>query len=372
MKIMFNCMGLGKGGAERVINILANSLSKDNNIKILTNIKSNPEYEFNKNILITSLTNSNNSIIRKIRRISPIPILKMKKEIISFNPDVIISFLPEPSFRILFLKKTCKKIKNIPIIVSVRNDPNTEYKNGLFFYIMKKLYPYSDELVLQTNDAKKYFEEKINYKGIVIPNPVSDLFLIDRFQGIRKKVIVAIGRLEYQKNYYNMIDAFEMVNSKHNDYILNIYGDGYLKKNIEEYIKEKKLTNSIILKGKTNNVVEAIYDATAFVMSSDYEGMPNSLLEAACVGVPCISTDCPCGGPRDILQNGIGGILVKTNDSKEMADAICRVIENPKIATEMSTISSEKKDKYKKETIIQEWEKIIKKIVNGSAKNDKS
>lgn len=363
MKIMFNIMGLGKGGAERVINILANSLCQSNDIYILTNINSNVEYKFNKKVAIDSLVNSRNTFLRKIRRFSPFMICKLKNKILSYNPDIIISFLPEPSFRLLFLKKISKKIKNIPTIVSVRNDPNTEYKKNIYFQVMKRLYPLTDELVLQTNDSKKYFIEKINYSGIVIPNPVSDSFLTERYLGKREKNIVAVGRLEPQKNYINMINAFEIVSKKFKEYKFNIYGDGFMKDELQSYIEKKGLEEIIILNGKVDNVKEKIYKASAFVMASDYEGMPNSLLEAACLGVPCISTDCPCGGPRDILNNGKNGILVKTNNSKDLAMGIVKVLSDNNLANRLSEKSNNNAQKYNKDVIIAEWYDLIQKLV---------
>lgn len=365
MKILFNTMGLGKGGAERVINLLSNSFINNNEVLIVTNINSKIEYDFNHKIKIIPLVKSDGKIIRKIRRISFRLLLKLKRIIINYNPDIIISFLPEPSFRILALKKHCKKIKNIPTIISVRNDPNTEYSNKIYNYIMRKLYPYADQLVLQTNDSKKYFEELINYNGIVIPNPVSDIFLTQRYYGKRDKRIVAVGRLEPQKNYKNMIDAFEIVSEKHRDYIFEIYGDGYLKEDLRKYINGKKLSNKVLLMGKTDDVKNAIYKATAFVMSSDYEGMPNSLLEASCLGVPCISTDCPCGGPKEILESGKCGILVKVGDSKELSKGICSIIERPNIASKYSEYSNLNSNKFSKENIVNQWLNLINKMVIG-------
>lgn len=365
MRILFNTMGLGKGGAERVISLLANSLVKENEVAIIMNINSEIEYDFDNRIQIIPLVKNDSPFLRKLRRISIFIIEKMKKIICEFEPDIIISFLPEPSFRVLFLKKYSKKIKNIPIIVSVRNDPVIEYKNPLFYHLMKLLYPSSDELVLQTNDSKDYFIKNINKIGFVIPNPVSDMFLTNRYTGKRKKEIVAVGRLETQKNYKNMIKAFKIVNTKHPDYVLKIYGDGILKDEIQNYINSLNLNKKVLLMGKTDDVKNAIYCATAFVMSSDFEGMPNSLLEAACLGVPCISTNCPCGGPKEILKDGKNGVLVPVNDCNSLADGICKIIEDKEFADRISKNSNASSFNYKKEKILKMWIKTITKTINN-------
>ena len=108
MKIMFNTMGLGKGGAERVISILSNSLVNNNDVMIVTNISSKIEYQFDTRIKIKSLVKKSNRLLRKFRRISPFILYRLKKTVLSYNPDIIVSFLPEPSFRLLFLKKYFK------------------------------------------------------------------------------------------------------------------------------------------------------------------------------------------------------------------------------------------------------------------------
>lgn len=363
MRILFNTMNLGKGGAERVINLLTNELIKENDVQIITHINSNISYKFNENIIIKSLSNTRNTIIRKLERISIMKLLKLKKMILDFKPDIIISFLPEPSFRILALKKYSKKIKDIPIVVSVRNDPKKEYNNKIYNFIMKKLYPYANDLILQTADAQKYFIDNLNISGTVIPNPVSSEFLIKRYEGIREKRIVAVGRLNPQKNYPLLIDAFEEVHKKHDDYILEIYGQGYLEDTIRNIINKKNLNSCIKLMGQVDNVRDAIYKATAYVLSSNYEGMPNALLEAACLGVPCISTDCPCGGPKEILNNGEMGYLVPINNSIKLAYGICNIIENNNYSNRISKMASENSYNYKKDTVINQWKLIINSII---------
>lgn len=366
MRILFNTMNLGKGGAERVINILSNEFVKKFDVKIVTNLNMPIEYEFDKNIEIVSIEKKHRTSFlgKMLSRISILKFFRLKNEVLNFVPDVIISFLPEPSFRILLLKKISKKIRNIPVIVSVRNDPNIEYNNPIYKLIMKKLYPYANQLVLQTNDSKNYFINNINFQGIVIQNPVSDSFLIDKYDGIREKRIVAVGRLNIQKNYKNMIDAFEIVSKKHNDFLFEIYGDGELRNELQNYIDDKKLHDTILLMGKVDNVKNVIYKATAFVMSSDYEGMPNSLLEAACLGVPCVSTNCPCGGPKDILDNGKNGVLVNVNDSNDLAKGIIKLIEDTNYSKKISTNANNNQNSYSIRIIIGKWMDCLNEFIN--------
>ncbi len=363
MKILINTMSLSKGGAERVISLLANYLSVSNEVMIITHVKTKVEYNFDNKIIIKSIGKGNNLISKFLRRISILMLYRLKKEVLNYNPDVVISFLPEAIFRMLALKKHCKKIKNIPMIISIRNDPETEYKNLVYHFIMKKLYPYADQMILQTIKAKEYFKKHINYEGTVIFNPVSDEFLTKRYSGVRQRKVVAVGRLEPQKNYKNMIDAFEIVHKKHNDYVLEIYGDGSQKNILKEYINTKNLQDYIFLMGKSDNIKEKIYDASLFVMSSNYEGMPNALLEATCLGIPCVSTDCPCGGPDEILDHGKNGILVPIKNPEELSKGICKLIEEPKLAEKYSINSCKNAKKFNKDLILKQWYNEIDKII---------
>ena len=156
MRILF-CLGsMTKGGAERVVANLSNWLVKENTVGIIATPPDKSMYELNKNISFMTLDDvndkNNNVIFKNIRRVK-----KLNKYIKDFNPNIILSFLPEPSYRILFLKPFNKK----KVIVSVRNDPKVEYKSILNKLIMKILYRRADGFVFQTEEAKKYFKKAL-------------------------------------------------------------------------------------------------------------------------------------------------------------------------------------------------------------------
>ena len=143
---------------------------------------------------------------------------------------------------------------------------------------------------------------------------------------------------------------------------MEIYGEGKLKYELMNYIKEMNLSNCVFLKGKTDSIKEKIYKAKAFVLSSNYEGMPNALMEALALGVPCISTDCPCGGPRELIQNNVNGILVENNNCEEMVKAIYNVIENEKLNKTLSVNSNNMKEEFLISKIADKWKKFINEI----------
>lgn len=298
MKIMFVMMSMQKGGAERVIANLSNYMISNNEIVLIPMLNEKIQYKLNKKIKIRPINKKEEkrTKLRKIlSKISILKLHKLKKIILDENPDVIITFLPEPSFKILTLKKLNKKIKQIPVIVSVRNDPVIEYKNKIINFIMRKLYPLANGFVFQTEQAKEYFNSIVDCPNRIIVNPISKNFIKKRYEGDREKRIVTVGRLEPQKNHKLLINAFKEIYKKHPDYVLEIYGKGSLEKDLKKQVNELGLNSAIIFKGNSDSIEKDIYKARAFIMTSDYEGMPNSLLEALALGVPCISTDCPCG-----------------------------------------------------------------------------
>ena len=369
MKILFNCLTLEKGGAERVITTIANELIKKNDITILTLKKSDVMYKVDNKIKILTVDKKNyhlcNKITNKLKKFSIIRLFKMKKIVLNEKPDVIISFLPEPSLRIAFLKKVSRKINKIPTIISIRNDPNVEYHNFLLRKITKHLYSKINGFVFQTNDAKGYFKALLKREDnmVVIPNPINGRFLVDKyFDGERKKEIVTVGRLEKQKNHMLLIDAFYDFSKKYNDYKLYIYGDGSLKEDLKNHIKELKIGNKVFLMGQVDDVKKHIYDSSVFVLSSDYEGMPNALMEATALGIPCIATDCPCGGARDLINNNKNGILISPKCEKELYEAIVKIVDDSNLQLEFSKNGIENSKKYRIDKILILWEKIIEKI----------
>ena len=366
MKILFCIDGMTKGGAERVISNLSNYLIKgDNEVEILTVFKSEIEYNLDSNINISSLENNYIDLHKPNKKRGNISKLFMfikranimKKKLKKINPDIIISFLPYTSFLVL---KNANKIKK-PIIVSVRNDPKEEYKSKVYNLFMRKLYPKASGFVFQTEDAKEYFKDIISVKTKIIPNPLNPLFM-DVYKGKRKKEIVSVGRLCTQKNHKMLIEAFSKIHNKYPDYKLIIYGEGDLRESLENLIKEKHLENRSFLPGIENDIKSKIYNSSLFILSSNYEGMPNALMEAMALGLPVISTDCPCGGPKFLIDKGKNGILVKVGDIDDLANKMEMILENETFAGKLGESASKISEKLNPSKINNEWYEFIKLI----------
>ena len=342
---------MDKGGAQRVIANLVNFLVKDNEISIVTTSNRKSQYELDKKVcrffLDKDKTKSNNFSRLK----------KLNKIIKNVKPDLIITFQPEPSFRILLLKI----LNRIPVILSVRNDPNIEYRSAKRKMMMKMLYPLANGYVFQTEDAKNYFSKMIKRKKVaIIPNPINEQFVVDEeYKGKREKTIVTVGRIEKQKNQKLLIDAFRKISRDYDEYKLLIYGEGKLREELEKYVKEIDLSKKVIFKGQVDNIKDEILKAGIFVLSSDYEGMPNALMEAMALGIPSISTDCPCGGPRTIIKDNKNGILVDVNNVEELKNAIKKIIEDDKFAKRISYNAIKIRETYNPIKIANIWKDFI-------------
>lgn len=363
MKILFYIGNLRKGGAERVVATLSNKLVEKNEVIIITTTDEKVEYSLDKSIKLFSLKNfdgNKNPLVKNI-----IYLKRLKDYIKEIDPDIILGFLPEPSYRLLILKPFIKS----PVIISDRYDPKIEYASLKSRTIMKFLYKRADGFVFQTDEARDYFCKKIQDKSIVIANPVDDRFLKTKYVGYKSTEFINVGRLNEQKNQILLIESFKDVIKKYPNYKLLIYGEGSLKNELSMYIKDNKLNNNVKLCGNVDDIENILKDKKGFILSSKYEGMPNALMEAMAVGVPCISTDCPCGGPRELIKNNINGLLVKSNDKNELVSAMYKIIENDKMCKKIAMSAKKNMNNYSCDKIVSKWFEFMKEVYKNEKNN---
>ena len=360
MKILFMLGSLDSGGAQRVAVNLCNSFVEKNNdvLIMITKMKSN-SYKINNKINIVKLDDGKFS--KLIRSFSILR--KMKNEIINYAPDVIISFLPEPTARVLFLKKVCKRISEIPVILSVRADPNVIYRSFKRKITMKWLYGISDGYIFQTEEAKRFFSKKIQEKSKIILNPINKDFFIEEFKGEREKTFVTVGRLTKQKNHELLINAFNILHEKYPEFKLYIYGEGELEEDLKDRIKELSLDKNVFLKGTSKRIQDEINNKYSFVLSSDFEGLPNALMEAMALGLPCISTNCTGGGATTLIKDGYNGLIVPVNDTVKLANAMIKLANDYKYAKQLGNEAIKIRDKCSEEIIVSEWLEYINNII---------
>ncbi len=247
----------------------------------------------------------------------------LRKMLMEQKPDVVLAMPEEIGIYVILAMLGT----GIPVVVSERNNPWTMPYKKISRIIRRIAYPFVDGLIFQTKQAASFFPVSQQKKGIVLPNPLDLSRIPDPWDGEREKVIAGAGRFDRQKNFFLLIDAFFEFNKTHPDYKLVIYGDGVLRSDLEAYAARKLPAGTYSLPGQVQDLPEQLKKVTAFVLSSDYEGMPNVLIEALAMGVPCVSTDCPAGGPKELIRNGENGYLVPVKETAAMAAAMEKVIE---------------------------------------------
>lgn len=360
MKILFYIPTMKKGGAERVISNLTSYICNNtqDEVSLLITIDEKPSYNLDPKVSFYILEPNikGNILKRNIKRNKKLlNIIKQDK------PDVIVAFLPEPCYRILLLKPFHK----VPVIVSERNDPKVMYKDILNKILMKTLYPKASGFVFQTKEAKSYFKKSIQKNSVIIPNPINEEFISNDKKLKKEKVIVSVGRLEKQKNQSMLIDAFSNIYKKYPKYKLIIYGEGSLREKLENQIKSLNLENKVLLPGNIDNIKDALSKSEIFVLPSLYEGMPNALMEAMALGLPCISTDCPCGGPKFLIKHKENGLLTKI-DSKDLEKNLELLITNKKLRDKISKNAIKIIDDLNPDKINKKWHQYIIKVGNDN------
>lgn len=358
-KLVFVIGIMGNGGAERVIAALSNQLSEQGiAVRIISIYGKRQDYQLNSAIDLQPVLCKNKfRILRPLERIFII-----RKLIKDFSPDCVISFLADVNIHTLIAMTKM----SIPLIVSERNDPQNDPPKTWVRKMRDIVYKYADGYVFQTPDAKKYFDSIIkNHKKIaIIPNPLTTNLPYHQVHSNNRRLITAC-RLNKQKNLKMMIDAVAAVLRKGIDCSLDIFGSGPLEDELREYIKTKNLTDHIFLKGFSDNIHEEMQNSAAFLMSSNYEGISNSMLEALAIGVPVIVTDCPVGGARMYISNGENGILIPVNDRKRMTSAIIDVLSNPEKAGLMGKKAIKIREKLDANKISMKWLNFISKVAKN-------
>ncbi len=346
-KVTFVITSMARGGAERVVSVLSNyytSIGWDVSIVMLWhNIVG---YELDEKVKLINLSND------KIKPIVNLPIIagKLIKYLCKEKPDVVISFIAE---NCIITDIACK-IAGVKHISSERNDPNEVKRSRVIKYLINYFYKRCDRIIFQTERAKNYYPEKIKRKSVIIGNPIK----VETIAAVEKqKKIVSVGRLALQKNHRMLIECFEEIYLLYPDYILEIYGEGKLHTELQELIDEKGLENNVFLMGSVENIHEKICDSQIFVLSSNYEGLSNALLEAMMMGIPCVSTN--CAGSDEVIEDGKNGFLVPVADKNSLKNAIIKLIDNEALRNEFSKNSKVAMERFKTENIINLWKKVI-------------
>ncbi len=359
-KIALYMSSLRKGGAERVIANLAGYFSRKGwQVLLITTRQAEIEYEISREVVRQisepareELTEGRifNFILRfrKLRGI-------WKAE----NPDIIVSFIGKNNMMALLTAFGFR----IPIVVSVRGEPAQEYYNGYMRFIARWLFRLAEGIILQTKRSRSFFPKAVQKKTVILKNPIHSSFFRDRYEGERENTIVAIGKVDGNKNHEMLIQAFASLGDEYSQFRLIIYGEGEKRLELLQLVEEDGLNGRVFLPGSVENVSEIIYRARVFVLPSNTEGMPNTLIEAMLMGLTVISTDCPCGGPAELIEHGVNGLLTPVGDVEGMKACLELVLGNPELADEMGRNAAKISEDYRAEAVYGSWERYLEGLI---------
>lgn len=355
-KFVFFVNSLIKAGAQRVIiNLTEALLSKGHQVVIVTTTIYEPEYDLPegaKRIFpdITGDEVTGNRIVNFKRRF-----MKLRNVWKTEQPDVIVSFIGKNNFMAILTAWGLR----IPVVTSVRGEPSAEYYSKVQEILAKTLMGKADGLILQTSDAKAYFPKWIQKKSVILENPLNPEFMDEYYAGERSNEIVSVGRIDSNKNQKLIVDAFHKIAEEIPDVTLVLYGAGEGKETLENYVKSSPYKERIFMPGAVSDVKERIRKSKIFVLSSNTEGMPNALMEALALGIPCISTDCPCGGPRMLMEGKENGILVPVGDATAMAEAMKQLLTDDKLWQKCSRNAYKVSKELHPDNINKKWEDYL-------------
>lgn len=310
-------------------------------------------YDVPKEMVTTSRIKNIRNRMKNLKRI-------FKEE----QPEVIISFLCSNNKMAIRAARSV----GIPVIVSERSNPATEYTNVISKLIVNYIYRYANGVVFQTPDAKAFFGNKVQKKSVILPNSIQkDFVRIDYFKD-RNNAIVTVGRMDDNKNQIMLIKAFEKIADYYPQIVLKLYGEGVCWDEWKAYAEQSPYANRIQFYGRISDVDKVIDKDRIFVLPSKNEGIPNSLIEAMALGLAVVATDCPCGGVRALLEDNKNGLLVPVNDVDSMADAIRKILDNPTLEEQLRANAFAKTKEYLPEKVNAMWLDYVECIIKENAR----
>lgn len=351
---------LTKGGAERVLVNLADYLAEKNYpVTMVTQYQKENEYSLNPKVkrVISDITEEETTKSRVInfkRRF-----MKLRNIWKTEKPDIVLSFIGKNNIMAIMTSLGL----DIKVAVSVRSEPAREYYNQILRFLAKNLFYAADGVILQTKACFSFFPERIRKKAVILKNPVNSSFFRERYTGERDKTVVTVGRVDENKNQRMLIRAFAGIAEDFPDYKLIIYGEGEQRQELIRLVESMKMQERIQLPGGVDNVPDVIYKTSVFVLPSNKEGMPNALIEAMIMGLTVVSTDCTCGGPAELIEHGVNGLLTPVGDVEKMKENLHVALSDLQKANIMGENAAKTGNDYRPEKVYKEWENYLNSLV---------
>lgn len=354
MRILFSIRNISYGGACKQIAMTANAMTRrGHEVAIVVYCSNDIQQQLDTRIVCYTHAEERSKL--KEYLFAP---LRIRKAIRSFKPDVVVSWRANAGCMTVIAAIGT----GVRVVFSERTDPYMETNPML--KVATKIADRSDGGVFQTTMARDFYKH-IAGKSVVIPNPVTECANLPDVvpMGDRRKEIVCVGRFSLaQKRQDIMVKAFQIIHSQMPDIKLSFYGDGDGLANIRLMVEEMNLTDYVLFHGSVKGIVDHIRTARLLVLTSDYEGIPNTLIEAHQAGVPIVTTDCSPGGARVVVEDGVSGYIVPIRDCRALASKAIELIRDDAKSLAFIKNGRVKLKEFEPEKLFDMWEKYLTSI----------
>lgn len=280
--------------------------------------------------------------------------------------DVVVSLYPSESSFIPYIKDGSKKVLELHFNKFFRLQYNRTGLLGLIDRFRtwqdEQIVRRFDKFVVLSQEDKGYWGKMHNLE--VIPNAA--LFMAENYSDVSRHRVIAVGRLDYQKGFDRLIEAWRIIHQHEDckDWILDIFGQGEWKEKLQDMIEACGLQDCVKLNAPTKQIGREYANSSMLVMSSNYEGFPMVMIEAMACGLPAVSFDFKCG-PKDIIQHGVNGLLVKNGDIQGLADAMMHLMADEQLRQSMSSEARKVVETYSEEVVMRKWLELFEEVVEG-------
>jgi glycosyltransferase involved in cell wall biosynthesis len=356
------CPSLALGGAERVVSRMANHWAAGGDTVSLVTLSGTDCDTYSLDPAVTRVALD---LMRESRFVLQalyynwMRVGKLEDTIRQLRPDTVISFTDRMNVVTL---AACRNL-DVDTVVAERIDPSQQPMGYYWSKLRRWGYPLARALVVQTQAVRSQLTPMMRGRPIyVLPNFVDapEPASLHQPRANAKRQLAAMGRLDYQKGFDLLIDAFARAAEGQPDWSLVILGEGPERRRLEEQIHSGGLESRVRLLGWVTDPNSVLSDCDAFVLSSRYEGFPNALLEAMSLGLPAIAVDCP-SGPADIIRHEVDGLLVPLGDVPALAEAIRRLLSDAPLRNRLGTQAVQVVDRFSSERYYARWEAVLRK-----------
>lgn len=362
-RIAFHLNCLARGGAERVVTNLANQFAKEGyEVFIATEWQEEDEYQIDDAVTRVHVglrdEDQNKGRVTKFF----LRIKYLKQFVREYKPDVLIAFAKRANYRALMAAGNMK----IPVVISIRTDPKGHYDSFTDKIQNKWLFPKAAGCVFQTKGQKEFFKPLLQDNSRVILNPINPKYIGVEAPTEREKSVVHHARLVDFKNQPMLVRAFLRVHEKHPDYVLKMYGDDShdgTREILEKIIADNHAEDYVFIMGGSDSLEKELPKGSVYAFSSDWEGMPNSLLEAMALGMPIVATDCPCGGPATVMTNEVDGLLIPVKDEDALVAGLNRLIEDRDLAKRLGNNARKIADIGNSQAVFAQWKDFLESVM---------